>query len=176
MNQINPTLAGKWMLGSGRRNVGWAVFASAVLTISCRGSGPAPLRDEGKSVDELRAMLAAPDPEVQARGAFGLSRHGPAAKDAVPDLIPKLKESDPLVRQNAALALGAVGPEATAAVPALTAALADPEWTVRRQSAVALGAIGREAKPALPALRKLDSDPHKLVRDAAKQAREKLGG
>jgi HEAT repeat protein len=153
-----------------------AVLVGVAVLAGCRGGGPT-LRDEGKGVDELRAMLADADPEVQARGAFGLSRHGPAAKDAVPDLVPKLKSPAPLVRQNAALALGAIGPGAKSAVPALEGALKDPEWAVRRQAALALGGIGPDAKPALPALKKLEaSDAQKLVRDAAKQAREKAGG
>jgi HEAT repeat protein len=149
--------------------VTWAVAAG------CGGNGSATLRDEGKTVGELRAMLADPDPVVQARGAFGLSRHGPAAAEAVPDLVAKLQSPSALVRQTAALALGAVGPGA-AAVPALAAALADPEWEVRRQAAVALGGIGPGAKAAVPALRKLDADPHKVVRTAAKEARQKIGG
>jgi phosphotransferase system HPr-like phosphotransfer protein len=151
----------------------WLVLAS-LMALGCGTGTSVPLRDEGKPAGELRAMLADADPEVQARGAFGLSRHGPAAAEAVPELIARLYGSTPLVRQNAALALGAVGPGAKAAVPALTEALSDPEWTVRRQAALALGAIGPDAKPALPALRKLDADPQKVVRSAAQEARKKI--
>src|SRR5262249_10913357 len=79
----------------------WRVFVLVLFVVvtgpGCRGGGSAVLRDEGKGIDELRAMLADPDPEVQARGAFGLSRHGPEARDAVPDLAAKLKSSSPLV-------------------------------------------------------------------------------
>lgn len=140
----------------------------------CNSRPEARLRDEGKSVEELRAMLADPNPEVEARGAFGLSRHGPAASPAVSDLVGALKRPDALVRQNSALALGAIGPPAAEAVPALTEALADPEWAVRRQAALALGEIGPAAKPALPALAKLDADASKPVREAAKGARQKI--
>jgi len=119
-------------------------------------------------------MLKDASPEVQARGALGLSRAGAEARDAVPDLIPLFKSASALARQNAALALGAIGPDASAAVPALTDALRDSEWAVRRAAAQALGAIG--AKGALPALRKLEGDTNKQVRDAAKKAREQLGG
>src|SRR5262245_19977436 len=120
------------------------------LVTGCRGPSRPTLRDEGKSADELRAMLADGDPEVQARGALGLSRLGPEARDAVPELIPLLKGQTPLTRQNAALALAAIGAGASAAVPALTEALKDSEWAVRRQAAIALGALGPAAKPALP--------------------------
>jgi HEAT repeat protein len=162
-------------VATGHRSQRWLGLA-VLAALGCGSGTSVPLRDEGKPVGELRTMLADADPEVQARGAFGLSRHGPAATEAVPELIAKLKGSTPLVRSNAALALGAVGPGAKAAVPALTESLTDPEWTVRRQAALALGAIGPDAKPALPALRKLDGDPHKAVRAAAQEARKKIAG
>src|SRR5262249_37839669 len=133
----------------------------------CDSRPQSRLRDEGKSVAELRTMLTDSNPEVQARGAFGLSLHGPAASPAVPDLIAALKRPDALVRQNSALALGAIGPSASSAVPALTDALGDPDWAVRRQAALALGEIGPAAKTALPALAKLDTDANKPVREAA---------
>lgn len=152
------------------------LISLALCMMGCRGKSPPTLQDEGKKPDELRAMLADPDPEVQARGAFALSRRGPAARDAVPELIPLLKSKAALARQNAALALATIGPDAKDAVPALTEALKDSEWAVRRQAAIALGAIGPAAKPAIPGLKKMDSDPHKQVRDAAKQAHDRIGG
>ena len=136
----------------------------------------APDIDYVNRLRTIAAMLSDQDPEVQARGALGLSRAGPEARAAVSELIPLLKSRSALARQNAALALAAVGPEAASAVPALTEALKDPEWAVRRQAAMALGAIGPAAKPAAPALQRLESDPQKPVRDAAKQARGKIGG
>ena len=151
------------------RAVGWAL--ALVLLAGC-GRGKPPY--EGKNVAELERMLDDPNPAVQVQGAFGLGRHGAEARPAAPALLRALKSPDALVRQQAAVALGQVGAEE--AVPALAEALRDPEWAVRRQAAVALGAIGKDAKPAEPALRKLESDPNKLVRDAAKQAREKIGG
>jgi HEAT repeat protein len=155
------------------RVLAWWVMGSALAT-GCRGSKPS-FQDEERSASELRAMLVDGDPEVQARGALGLSRLGANARDAVPDLITLLKSPATLARQNAALALGAIGPEASPAVPALTEALKDPEWAVRRQAALALGMIGASAKPALPALKLLDRDPQKPVREAAKRARERIG-
>jgi HEAT repeat protein len=147
----------------------------AVLTAGCGSGTGTAFRDDDASVADRRALLSDADPQVQARGAFALSRGG--AAEAVPELTEKLKSPSPLVRQNAALALASAGPAAKPAVPALTAALADPEWAVRRQAALALGAIGPDAKPALPALRKLEaSDRRSVVRDAAKEARAKIGG
>jgi HEAT repeat protein len=129
---------------------------------------------EGKSLAELQQMLRDPSPTVQAQGAFGLSRMGPAAKNAVPALIECLKK-DPLVRQNAALALGAIGPEAASeCVPALVELLHDSEWTVRRQATAALGELGPSAADALPELKKLSRDKDSLVRKAAAEAIKKI--
>src|SRR5262245_16097145 len=154
-----------------------AFVGATLLALGACDSRTGPrLRDEGKSVDELQKMLADADPEVQARGAFGLSRHGADARPAVPALIEALKRPTPLVRQNAALALGAIGPGAESAVPALTEALGDSEWAVRRQVALSLGEIGPAAKPALGELTKREADANKQVREAAKGARKKIGG
>jgi hypothetical protein len=143
----------------------------AGLFASCRSRPPY----EGKSAAELERMLHDPDQAVQVQGAFGLSRLGPEARDAVPALGEAVRNGEPLVRQNAALALGAIGPDARDAVPALTAALHDPEWAVRRQAALSLGKIGPDARAAVPELEKLEHDPRPLVRaaalDAVKQVR-----
>ena len=117
------------------------LLVGLVFAAGCGKPAPATLQDAGTTPAELRAMLADPAPEVQARGALGLSRLGADARDAVPELLPLLKSPAPLVRQNAALALGAAGADA-----------------------------------AVPALKRLESDPQKPVRDAAKQARDKIGG
>src|SRR5262249_21998857 len=64
---------------------GRLTIATLLLTLTaCTSQPEVRLRDEGKSVEELRGMLADADPEVQARGALGLSRHGPAAAPAPP--------------------------------------------------------------------------------------------
>jgi HEAT repeat protein len=86
-----------------------------------------------------------------------LGEIGPAAKEAVPDLIAALKDqeedvrsnpADPLlkdlgghVRRAAARALGRIGPAAKEAVPDLIAALKDQDWSVRHNVALALEEI-----------------------------------
>jgi HEAT repeat protein len=141
-----------------------------LLGSGCRSRPPY----EGRSVAQLVRMLNDRSPAVQAQGAFGLSRLGPDARDAVPDLIEALKK-DSLVRQNAALALGKIGPDAREAVPALIEVLGDPEWIIRRQAVLALGQIGADARAALPALQKLQKDSSKQVRDAAREALAMVG-
>src|SRR5437764_282860 len=79
------------------------------------------LPHEGQSVAQLQRLLEDRDPIVQARGALGLSLHGPAAAPAVPRLLELLRSPQSLVRQQSALALGKTG--AAEAVPALEKAL-----------------------------------------------------
>jgi HEAT repeat protein len=130
---------------------------------------------EGKSVAQLQQMLQDSSPAVQAQGAFGLSRMGAEARDAVPALIACL-QNETIVRQNAALALGAIGPDAKEAVPALTKLLQDPEWTVRRHAALALGEIGSTTQESVAALGKLKQDKNSLVRKAAEEALRRIRG
>ncbi len=49
-----------------------------------------------------------------------MGRFGPAAEEAVPDLIEALADEYEDVRKEAALALGKIGPAAKDAIPALT--------------------------------------------------------
>jgi HEAT repeat protein len=140
-----------------------------LAAIACSNKAPY----EGKSVSQLEKMLKDPDLAVQAQGAFGLSRMGADAREAVPSLIRAL-EGESLVKQNAALALGKVGPDAAEAVPKLIRCLADSDWAVQRQAAIALGEIGRPAAAAKPALAKLAKDRNRALANAAKQAVQKI--
>jgi len=143
-----------------------------ILVVLPTGCGPRHLPHENRSVADLRRMLEATEPRVQAQGALGLSLHGPEAREAVPRLVELLGGPDALVRQNSALALGKVGADARPAVPALERALGHEDWALRRQAAVALGGIGdpRARKP----LEKLRRDSNKLVLQAATEALAKL--
>ena len=54
-------------------------------------------------------MLDQPSAELRAWAAAALSKLGPAAQNAVPVLIQKLKDPSPEVRPSAALELGIQG-------------------------------------------------------------------
>ncbi len=145
-------------------------IALALLTLAGCRSGRLP--HEGQNVHQLKRLLDDPDPIVQARGALGLSLHGPAAAPAIPRLIELLSSPKPLVRQQSALALGKAGSDE--AVPALVKALDDPAWPVRRMAALALGDLGPVARSARGALEKRLADEQGPVRKAAGQALERL--
>jgi HEAT repeat protein len=138
------------------------------------GSCSSRLPYEGKTREQLEAMLKDDDPKVQAQGAYGLSMDPEMARDAVPALIEALLSPHALVREKAARALASAGPGAVAAVPALTEALHDSEWTVQRQAALALGEVGPQAVAAVPALKALEQSSQRVLRDAALQALEKI--
>jgi HEAT repeat protein len=144
-------------------------FAIAPALVLCACSRQLPY--EGKSLADLKDMLASADPVVQAQGAYGLSLDSAKAREAVPELTDALASKDSNVREWSAKALGSVGPDASMAVPALIKALRDKSWPVQRQAAMALGKMGPRAWKALPALDELRESPDKLVRQAAEKAR-----
>jgi HEAT repeat protein len=76
---------------------------------------------------------------VPAWAAFmSLRSYGPAAQDAVPDLVRLLAHKEPLVRQNAIEVLARIGTAAHEAEPQLRLALVDPENSVRIAASTAL--------------------------------------
>ncbi|NMC18780.1 MAG: HEAT repeat domain-containing protein [Thermogutta sp.] len=99
------------------------------------------------AVPLLRKQLFSEDFHTQywscrALGAIG----APAALEAVPDLIDRLKNGAASVKRNAAAALGRLGPDiGTEALQALIEAVDDPVQPVREQAIQALGRIGPAA-------------------------------
>jgi len=99
------------------------------------------------AVPLLRKQLFSEDFHTQywscrALGAIG----APAALEAVPDLVDRLKNGAASVKRNAAAALGRLGPDiGSGAVHALIEAVDDPIQPVREQAIQALGRIGPPA-------------------------------
>ena len=81
-----------------------------------------------EAVQVLQSIIQAPDDGlVRMWAADALAELGPAAKAAVPDLIPCLKSDTRYVVTSSAEALGRIGPGAASAVPALTARLTESD-------------------------------------------------
>jgi hypothetical protein len=98
------------------------------------------------------------------QGAQGFRALGPAAKDAVPDLIRIYEQRISERSQTTACwALGFIGPEARAAVPSLLRALADTNYVQARVYAIeALGKIHAQPEIVVPALIKALEEPEPL--------------
>jgi HEAT repeat protein len=128
-------------------------------------------KGDPEGIQAFIKMLRRPDPPSQGTAAWALAQMRSKNPDAVPWLIPMLK--DDWLADDAATALGVIGPEARAAVPSLISVLKSQYRQNRRQAAEALGKIGN-AKEAVPALREAMNDREAEVRIAASFAVYKL--
>jgi HEAT repeat protein len=114
------------------------------------------------------------DPQTSGRACNALYVMGPAAKGALPKLIPLLKD-----QKNASLwcvlrVLRGMGPAAKPAVPTLAEVLKE-EKTFRAEIAWTLGKIGADAEAAVPALIATLGDENTTVRWAAISALGRIG-
>jgi HEAT repeat protein len=108
---------------------------------------------DGHFVNHWIHDLKSPDSSVRVRAVRALGAIGPAAADAVPELVRILRdEPTRVVRVEASHALSKMGPAARSAVPALAEALADKEPLVRMNAVMTLSKLRTEAWPAVPAL------------------------
>jgi HEAT repeat protein len=165
-------------IGPGASDV--APLAAALRSPDCYVAGFAAWSlgnleaEAAPAVSELGRALARPETNDVVTRA--LSRIGPAATAAVPDLVRELGNADDVHRWRAARTLGRIGPGAEPALAALVAALKDPSGAVRMHAARALGRIGPAAMTAAPALQRTTGDRDGGVRDAAREALERLSG
>jgi HEAT repeat protein len=102
-------------------------------------------------VPALRRASAAQDVELRKRAVVALGAIGPAAAEAVPDLIAALHDANLWVRRWSVRALGKIGPASAPAVPDLIGAYededADPDAL-----ALTFERIGPAASAAIPVL------------------------
>jgi hypothetical protein len=158
---------------STRRRRPWAPGEPERRTGRCRDAGSGRTKDgrRCRRADPPAAESAqGPDPHVRAEavsvlGAFELPHEtttwqsAPAAsslaefrtavREALPDLLPAIRDPDATVRGNTALAFQVLlrsldDDEAGPALSALAAALDDPQSTVRRDALQALGEVAIE--------------------------------
>lgn len=117
----------------------------------------------------MRGMLFDKNPDIRLHAADSLGRMGPAAEEAVPDLIQVISEGNGTLRVRAINALAGIG---AASVPALTPVLNHQDSATRCAAADALGSIGAGATEAIPALVVLLSERN---REVAQHAASALG-
>ncbi|HVE42961.1 MAG TPA: HEAT repeat domain-containing protein [Planctomycetota bacterium] len=138
-----------------------------------------------KDLDGAFKLIVAKLLEDERQGSFGaraigarlLGECGPAAAATLPALTKLLQDLDGDVRVAAAEALMKIAPETQgeAALGALIEGLKHPDLLVRLRAAEALGGRGAQAKSGLPALRAAVQDPEAEVRQAAKDAVQRIG-
>jgi HEAT repeat protein len=132
-----PALIG--LLGDEKK----AVVGQAIEGVAAFGPDAVPLA--GKALANNRLRLGA---------VLALKRLGPAAKDAVPELVQAMsKEPQVDTRREIFFALAAIGPSEEA-VPELIKSLSHENVKVRNGATYALGKIGPPAKSALPTLKR----------------------
>ena len=134
---------------------------------------------------ELKRMMT--EPQFQQQESIkraiitALLRIGPAASEALPEVISALDAKDSLARIEAIRAVRAIdGEKAQAAIPQLIQALqandksdafvSQQQPRVRAEAAETLRAMGQAARPAMPELIKLLDDPDEWARANAVQA------
>ncbi len=120
----------------------------------------------------LENMLTDKDPENKLLAVEALGHMGPAAEEAVPDLVRVLSGANEDLHSHAAKALAEIGP---GAVPLLIKALNHHESAVRLGAADALGHMGPRAKEAIPALAAMLSDPDRAISEHAASALGRIG-
>lgn len=117
------------------------------------------------------ALVAMMQKEPSVEPIRALSQYGPAASEAVAELI-RLVGDEQLpseVRWNAVRTLGKIRDAAAGAIPALVAQLQNSTPSIREHAAEALGDIGLAARDTAPALVPLLADiVPKVRRDAAR--------
>lgn len=120
----------------------YATFALGYFT-------PHPANNK-KVVAALGAATRDKDGGVRWMAVKGLSRLGPNAADAVPDLIAVLSDEKSPIRHLAAMALGGIGPQAEDAAPELIKAVyTTQDFALYASAGIALGRIGPSVVPLL---------------------------
>jgi len=122
------------------------------------------------SVPALVKLTHDQDLDLCLAAATALDRFGPAAKDAVLPLIPRLQAPDAELRIAIIKTLTGIGQASAPAVPAITALLRDPDSRVRTAAAESLGRFGSLARSAVDALEVATDDSSPEVRKAASDA------
>jgi HEAT repeat protein len=101
--------------------------------------------DVAKSLDSV-------DRDKLSQIISNLSQIGPAAKGAIPYVLPVLKDRDGGIRLSALWYLAAMGSAPELHVPDIIQCLKDPEKSVRMKAMEVLGNCGLAAKNAIPEL------------------------
>ncbi len=108
--------------------------------------------------------------EIRGRALDAITWLGPAAKPALPDILPLVTNQNYQVKINALFAIRSIGPDAQLVrpvVPGMMQSLGDTNWTMRLAAVNALAALRPPPPEAVPALVRLLNDSNENVREEA---------
>ncbi len=123
------------------------------------------------ALDSLKTKLASTEIPQRREAIYDLSKLGPAAKAALPELIKATDDQDKQVWSGALTIIAELGPEAAEAIPALIEGLDSRKVRGGRErdraqatlrTAYALAQIGPAALPALIGAMESDNTPRRL--------------
>jgi HEAT repeat protein len=124
-------------------------------------------------VEAVPGLIAALKDDKAAYWALIILRDiGPAAKDAVPAIIEKLKDKQPRIRMEAVLTLGALGDAADTAEPQIAELLSDPN--ARTAATFVLGRLGKIPTEAEATIRANTKSEDQLLSTASYWALAKV--
>ncbi|NKB69771.1 MAG: phytanoyl-CoA dioxygenase [Candidatus Latescibacteria bacterium] len=121
---------------------------------------------------QLLDLLAVEEEMTRRHACYALSAIGAPAVDA---LTTTLDHDNPQARAAAAEILGDIGPAAASALPALIQAAADPEAQVRQRAVESLGTVGQNSPAPGRVLTAALKDENQRVRQEATFALCRLG-
>ena len=155
------------------------------VSVNCQQQGAGvrvmpftPARTAGKDIGSnslpdliqtLRQVQPSAD-ESRARALDAIARLGPAAKLALPDILPLATNQNRQLKIRAFFALTSIGPDAqtvSSVVPTLMQALGDEKWTMRLAAIYALAALRPPPPDAEPVFVQLLNDSDEDVRRGA---------
>jgi hypothetical protein len=176
------------MQGTIRFKIPRSMIASKVTTtpdpnpkIDPKDKPPPQPSGAPKEIAALRKLLKSPTDRERQDAAAKLGSFGAKAAEAVPDLLPLVKDKGDEVRVKAVEAIGKIAPKtphAKAAIPVLVEATKDEFPRVRLAAVIGLGQFGPEANiPAVQgALITLNADDDQDVKEAAKRTLARIRG
>ena len=154
------------------------VFSLALgFLVSLSTRVPAEQEQQENKTEEIKTAiqdLGSDDVMVRREAAVTLTRSGPEAKEAIPELLKTLQDEDPIVRQNSVDAIGEINSPSAMIVDALIPLLHDEEYLVRLKAAETLGKFRQLSLKAEKPLLDLLKDPVPIVRGFAVEAVTKV--
>jgi HEAT repeat protein len=159
-----------------------ACFRPLILVLALIAAAPGASRagsiieDDNRGLDPVLKLLESADWRKRLQGVMKLSRGGPVARQALPQLLAATRDQNPQVAGAAMVAVIKVAPDDPRAMPAVRRALKHEQPAIRAKGAKALGMIGKAAAEAATDLAaRLRDDSDLEVRRAAAVALGSVG-